>query len=59
MQKYKCVICLEEFEAGWTDKEAIAEMKENFGESVSKEDCEVVCDDCFKKMGLSETIVLQ
>jgi len=43
-------MCGEEFEEGWTDEEAQAEMKENFGENITKEDCEVICDDCYEKI---------
>lgn len=47
--KYKCAVCEEEFDKGWTGEEAEAELAENFG--VPKEECDMVCDDCYKKMG--------
>jgi hypothetical protein len=44
-----CALCGLEFESGWSEAEALAELYENFG-NVSPEDCEVVCDDCWEKM---------
>ena len=37
------------FEKAWTDEEALAESKSNFGE-IPQEERAVVCDDCFNKM---------
>ena len=53
---YKCTICGGEFEAGWSEEEALAEMKDNFGEDTAKEQCEVFCDDCFKKPTETKTL---
>lgn len=47
MITYKCAMCQQIFEKGWTDEEAKAELKENFGRE-NTDDCELVCDDCFK-----------
>lgn len=47
---YKCSVCGETYDKGWSDEEAEAELAENFG--VPKEDCDIVCDDCYKAMGL-------
>jgi hypothetical protein len=47
-----CYICEVEFEPAWTDEEAIAEKNALFGD-VPMEDCEVVCDPCWRMvMGL-------
>ena len=40
-------MCKGEFESGWTDEEAKEELKENF-DGESTDDCDVVCDDCYK-----------
>lgn len=47
--EYKCAICGGVFEKGWDDEEALAELNDNFP-NVEIEDCDVVCDDCYKKM---------
>lgn len=52
---YICAVCKGEFEKGWSDEEALKEKNENFGniKGFSKiEDCDLVCDDCYKKMTL-------
>jgi len=47
---YTCAICGKEFSGGWSDEEATQELAEKFP-GFDKEDCAVVCDDCFKEMG--------
>lgn len=44
---YTCAMCRNEHEKGWSDEEAEAELKENFG-PVPVEECAIVCDACFK-----------
>lgn len=46
--EYQCAMCGGIFEKEWTDEEAEAELKEIFGD-VPKENCGIVCDDCYKK----------
>lgn len=46
--KYKCAICKEEFGTDWPEEEAEAELAENFP-GYDKQDCDVVCDDCYKQ----------
>jgi hypothetical protein len=46
---FKCAVCEETFEKGWSDEKAEAELRENF--NVPVEDCAIVCDGCYKKMG--------
>lgn len=46
---YKCAVCQGTFEKGWSEEEALEELKENFNMPV--EECDVVCDDCYRKMG--------
>ncbi len=47
--EYKCAACGKIFESDWADDEAAAELNETFGALV--EDCNIVCDDCYRKMG--------
>jgi len=46
---FKCALCQEEFESAWTEEEALAELKKTF--DIPKEECDVVCDECYKKLG--------
>ena len=48
--EYRCAICGNVYEKGQSEEEAHAELESNFPD-VSVEDCDVVCDDCYKKMG--------
>jgi hypothetical protein len=48
---YKCAVCGETYEKGIPDEEARAEQHDLFP-GVADEDCAIVCDDCFKLMGL-------
>ena len=55
MQKgdwYTCAMCGGEYETAWSDSEAVEELEQQFP-GVSKEQCEIVCDDCAKKIGLA------
>lgn len=45
-------MCEKEFDQGWTEEEAEAELSENFP-GFDKSECKVVCDDCYKKLGLT------
>lgn len=47
---YKCSACGGTFEKGWSDEEAKKELADKF--DVPVEECAIVCDDCYKKMGL-------
>lgn len=49
MNTYKCAMCQQIYEKGWTDEEAKAELKENFSRD-DTDNCELVCDDCFKNI---------
>jgi len=44
---YKCEECNGVFEFGWTDEEAVAEMKNNGFDAY---DCAVVCDGCYRNI---------
>jgi len=46
---YKCTACGGVFDKGWTDEEAMQEKENNFGD-IPMQDCDVVCDDCFKAL---------
>lgn len=45
--EYRCSMCHNVFEKGWTDEEARAEEAANFGRS--EPNAAIVCDDCYKK----------
>jgi len=47
---YKCAACHKTFNKGWSDEAAEKELKVKF--DVPKEACDLVCDDCYKLMGL-------
>ena len=47
--EFKCAMCKGIFEKAWSEEESLAELKSYFGE-ISKEDCEVICDDCFQRV---------
>jgi len=47
---FVCAMCGGEFEKEWSDDDAEAELKENFGSNTQKEDCVIVCDECYKKV---------
>ena len=49
---YKCALCGNVYEKGWTDEEAAKEAKEVMGiEDVNdKRNVAIVCDDCYKKV---------
>jgi hypothetical protein len=51
MEKFTCAVCEETFDQGWSEEEAKAELAETFPGFVPA-DCALVCDDCYKKMGL-------
>jgi hypothetical protein len=47
---FVCAMCGGTFEKDWSDDEAEVELKENFGENFSKDDCYIVCNDCYNKV---------
>lgn len=51
--QYRCAACGGIFDCGWSDEEATAELAETFP-GFDKDDCELVCDDCFQKMGFND-----
>lgn len=48
--EYRCAECRGVFEKGRSDEDAMAE-KEVLFPDFPVTDCDLVCDDCFKKMG--------
>ena len=44
---YTCAWCHKSYKKGWTDEEAVAELKENFGDYIPEE-CDLICDSCYK-----------
>lgn len=49
--EYQCASCGGVFEYGWTDDKAVMELANNFP-GIEKDDCAVICDDCYQKTGL-------
>jgi hypothetical protein len=52
--EFRCFVCKEIFEKARTEGDAVAEMEALWGAGTTTDDCELVCDDCFKAMGLRE-----
>ena len=48
--EYMCAVCGEVFEKGLTDEGAVQQLKEEFGGGWTPDDCELVCDGCYRKM---------
>lgn len=45
-----CEVCKQEFESKWTEEEARAELRQNFGSSIPVEECAQVCDSCYQEI---------
>lgn len=55
-ETYACAGCGGTFAKGWTDGEALAEFEYTFDDYAGP--VEVVCDDCYRAMGLNPTVVV-
>ena len=49
-KEYKCAMCKGVFETSCSDEEALKEMQDTFTVAYEKEDCEILCDDCYKRL---------
>ena len=49
--EWTCAWCGEVFECAWTDQEAKDEYAKNFPLHPPPEEGDIVCDDCYKKLG--------
>ena len=47
--EYKCAMCGNIYKKGWSEEDAIAEKNELFG-NIPIEECDIICDDCFKQI---------
>lgn len=47
---FKCAVCKGVFSKETPEEEALAELHQNFGDNVSLEECDVVCDNCYNKI---------
>lgn len=47
--EYQCTVCHEVFKKELTDEEAKEQLKDEFP-GIEPEECDLVCDDCYKKM---------
>ncbi len=52
-EEYTCAICGGIFTKGWSDKEAEEKLEADFSD-FEKVDCDLVCYDCYKKMGFEQ-----
>lgn len=52
---YTCAMCGGTFETqdDWTEEDRMKEKEENFPD-VPLEECDVVCDDCYQLLGITE-----
>jgi len=50
-EEFTCAVCEGVFNKGRSEEEALAEKDRLWGE-LPVEECDLVCDDCFKLMGL-------
>jgi hypothetical protein len=50
--EFTCAACNTTFEKAWTDEERDAEYADRFGGDPTTADVAVVCDDCYRAMGL-------
>ncbi len=48
-ETFTCLNCLETFEKGWSDEEALAEKDDLYSDTLLT-DCAIVCDDCFNEI---------
>lgn len=55
--EFRCAMCREVFYKGRPDGEAAAEHEERFP-TISLDDCDLVCDDCFRKLSADTGIRL-
>lgn len=55
---FTCAHCGRTFDKEVPDEEALAEARSLFGQSLKKEECDVVCDDCWKLMHPSKHLHL-
>ena len=49
MSRYRCEMCDKTFESGWSEEEALEEMKRDWGE-VAPEHRAVICDHCHDEL---------
>lgn len=53
--EFTCSVCGNTYEKGRSDEEAVEELSTHFP-GFEVEDCDVVCDNCFKQMGLDNVL---
>lgn len=49
--EYRCALCHQVYIKAWSDEEAMQETQ-GYWPGMTQEECGVVCDDCWQKMGL-------
>lgn len=53
--EFQCADCKRIFDKAWSDEEAEIELQDNFP-GISKEDCDIICDDCYNKLQESNNV---
>lgn len=53
--EYTCKYCSGTFTKGWTDKEAKAELEDNYP-GFTEDDCALICDDCYKEITVNAIV---
>lgn len=52
-EEYKCAYCGEIYakvnDDNWSDDKAMQECADKFGPAFQQQDCDIVCDDCYKR----------
>lgn len=48
--EYRCALCGKVYEKGWTDEEEAMQETNTYWPDTTREECDVVCDDCWQKI---------
>lgn len=49
-----CDACLQAFTSDWSEEKAVQEAELNFGKGIMDRNPGVICDDCYKEIGLPD-----
>ena len=52
---YQCALCKGVFGETVSDEEVMEETRALFGYATTREECDVICDDCFKTLPVAKT----
>ena len=54
---YTCAVCRQTFGKEWSDEDAYAEARTNFGD-VDKSQLSAVCDDCYRQVAAANGLAV-